>query len=182
MLQTISESLILAFALAVDALTVSFSYGLILNGNRFINAFKFAFMFGFFQFFMPVLGWYFTDFVSGALEKYSKILVFTVFMFLALKIFKDAFEQEKEVKTECITFGCLLILATATSIDAFFAGISIKMMNLKVLYPALLIGCVTFILSFSGFIIANKMKHIPKKALNITGAILLSYLALKALF
>ncbi len=173
------EILILSVALALDALIVSFSYGIIIKEQRIYNALKLAFAFGFFQFFMPVLGWNFTGLIYSYIKDYSKWIVFLVFLFLGIKFFKGAFEEKETANTSCISFTCLLCLAVATSIDAFGAGVSVKCLNTSILFPALLIGIITFILSLSGFFSACCLKNFPSKYVEITGALLLIYLAIK---
>ena len=175
------EVLVLAIALAIDAMLVSFSYGLIIDEKKLLNAFLLAFAFGLFQFLMPVLGYYLTDIFYDNLAVYSKWIVFSIFIFLGLKFLKSAFEKKEEVKIICISFFCLLCLAIATSIDALGAGISIKLLNVKPYYPSCVIGIVTFILSISGFYIANVFKKLPSRPVEVFGALLLIYLALKAI-
>ena len=72
-------------------------------------------------------------------------------------------------------------LAIATSIDAFGAGVSIKLLNISIILPSIIIGLVTFILSFVGFYVAVTLKSISEKNISIVGAILLFYLAVKSI-
>lgn len=179
---SIFEIIILGFALALDALLVSFSYGLILNKNRFHNSLKLAFSFGFFQFFMPILGWWLTGYIYNYLKIYSKWIVFVVFLVLSLKFLKEAFSKEDNaIPNECISLTCLLCLAVATSIDALGAGVSIKFLNISIIFPSVVIGLITFVLSAIGFFMACIFKFIGKKYIEIIGAVLLMYLAIKAL-
>ena len=50
------ENLILALAMSIDAMIVSFSYGLIIKISRLKNSLKFGISFGLFQFIMPIFG------------------------------------------------------------------------------------------------------------------------------
>ena len=179
---SIYEILILSVVLALDALIVSFSYGLIINANRARNALLLGGAFGFFQFLMPILGWLFTGTVYSYLERFSKWIVFVVFFVLGCKFIKEAFDKKEEVKICCIGVMCVLGLAIATSIDAFAAGVSIRLLDANVLLPAIMIGVITFMLSVFGFLIANFLKKFPSKYIEIAGGLLLFYLAIKALF
>ncbi len=176
-----SELFILAFALALDVLIVSFSYGLIFNKKRFYNACRLAFTFCFFQFLMPISGWYFTEFIYIFIKNYSKWIVFIIFMLLGIKFFKEAFANKKETNICNISFICLMCLGIATSIDAFGAGISIKCLDTQILFPAVIIGIITFILSFAGFYLPCFFKKFPSEYFEISGALLLIYLAVKNL-
>lgn len=177
---TFIESFILAFAMAIDALIVSFSYGLILKENRVRNALKFACAFGFFQFFMPVAGWLLTGLVYSYVKPYSKYIVFIVFLIIGLKFIKESFSQNKP-EVNCISLSCLIFLATATSIDALGAGVSLRFLNTSLIFNAVLIGIITFIMSYSGFVAASQLKKIPSAYAEITGGMLLLYLAVKAI-
>ena len=125
------EILILAFALSLDALIVSFSYGLTINKDRYKNSIILALSFGFFQFVMPIIGWYLSSFVYSILEIFSKWIVFTIFIVLAIKFVKGAVSKE-EFKITCLTLKCLLFLAIATSIDALGAGVSLKFVKIEI--------------------------------------------------
>ena len=176
------EILILSVAMALDAFIVSFTYGSIINVKRFQNALVMALFFGLFQFLMPLFGWIFTGTIYSYLEKISKWVVFTVFLFLAFKFLKEAFEKEEENKVCCIGILCILGLAIATSIDAFGAGISIKLLNVDIIFPSVMIGVITFLLSFCGFNIAKFLNNLPSRYVEIAGSVLLFYLAIKSLF
>ena len=178
---TIIEILILSVAMAIDALIVSFSFGLIMDRKRLFNSLLLATSFGFFQFLMPVLGWGLSSVVYDFLYKYSKFVVFVVFMMLGLKFFKDCFEKEEQAKITCLSVGCIIGLSFATSIDALAAGVSIKFKDMGILLPAVSIGVVTFVLSFISFWSTKFFKKLPKKIVGGLGALLLVYLAIKAI-
>lgn len=175
-----TEIIILALALSLDALIVSFSYGLILNAKRVKNSITFAVFFGFFQFFMPLVGWYLSSFVYNILSAFSKWIVFSIFMFLAFKFIKSAFLEKEQVNISCISLSCILVLAVATSIDALGAGISLRFVNVSILIPSMIIGIITGVNSFFGFWSGVVFKKFPSKIVEIIGAILLIYLAVKA--
>ncbi len=177
----IFEIFILAIALAIDAMLVSFSYGLIINYKRIKTSLIMAVFFGFFQALMPVLGWFLSGLVYSKFEVYSKYIVFFIFMILGLKFIFDIFKEEENNKEKCISLACLLCLSVATSIDAFAAGISIKFSNMPILFSACLICCVTFCLSLIGFWISEIFKKFPSAIFELLGGILLISLGIKAL-
>lgn len=179
---TIFEIIILAFALAIDAMIVSFSYGLIINAKKLKNSLLLASAFGFFQFMMPVIGYFLSSFVYNQLKMFSKWIVFSIFLYLAIRFLKSALTKKEETCISCISVFCLLSMALATSIDALGAGISIKFNNDLILRPSLYIGIITFIFSFIGFWSACLLKKFPQKYIEIVGAILLLYLAISAIF
>lgn len=177
----IYELLILSLALALDAMLVSFSYGLVISSHRMKNSLIMAFFFGFFQFIMPFFSWLITGYVYNYLKTYSKIIVFLIFLMLGVKFIKDAFERNAENKSDCISLWCVFILAVATSIDAFGVGISLRLLEVNIINTCIIIGVITFLLSFSGFHLGAKCICFSKRYALLTGGMLLLYLAFKAL-
>ena len=179
---SIYEIIVLSVALALDAMVVSFSYGLVLLEQRLKNSLKLSGAFGFFQFIMPVIGWFLADWVYKYIKDYAKYIVFAVFIFLAVKFIKEAFSKENAVNKECISLLCLFTLAVATSIDALGAGISIRLLNTNIWFPALLIGIITSALSIFGFWFAVIFRRVNTSILKIIAGLLFVYLAVKALY
>lgn len=180
MVMTVFEIILMGLALSLDAMIVSFSYGLVTGSNKFKNSMMLSLSFGFFQFLMPFAGFYFSSLVYSQLKIFSKWIIFAIFSYLAFKFIQSSMEKEKKTYTNCISCLCLLWLAIATSIDALGAGISIRFMDIDVLIPALCIGFITFLSSFCGFWFASLFKKIPTKYIEIIGALLLIYLAICA--
>lgn len=171
---------LLAFALSIDAMVVSFSYGLTFKENRAKNAILLAFSTGLFQAGMPAFGYYLTTFIKSYIAPYASIIVFTIFVFLGIKFIKEAFDKNKETP-KCISTTCLIMIGIATSIDAFSAGISLALYGNRILKPILLIGMITFINSIAGFKIGGKLRHLPTMGLEIFAGFVLVALGVKAL-
>ena len=172
---------LLAVALSIDACVVSFSYGVIFTRERLKNALMLASFTGFFQAFMPVIGYFLTGFVKSFIEPYAGFIVFAIFTYLGLKFIKEAFDKEKE-KNLCLDLKCLLLLGIATSIDAFSAGITLSLSGNHILKPMLLIGVITFINAAFGFFVGGKLKHLPTRSLEVFAGLILIALGVKALF
>ena len=177
----IVQILFLAFALSIDAMVVSFSQGLIFKTQKRKNSLILAFFLGFFQFLMPVLGYFCSLGIYKYLQFINTWIVFVIFMILGIKFIKEAFDEEKEETITRLSLGCLLAFAIATSIDAFGAGISLCFSHVKVWFPAVLIGIITFINSLLGFWFGYLFKNFPAKYLQILGGIILIGLAIKAI-
>lgn len=176
------EIIVLSIALALDAMLVSFSYGLIINQRRIYNSLLLSGSFGFFQFLMPIIGFYLTGLFVSKLELYSKWIVFVIFLILGLKFLKEALiDKKEENKIQCIGFFCILCLAIATSIDALGAGVSLKLTQTKLLFSIIQIGIITFFLSMFGFWFTKLFDKMPTKPIEMIGALLLIYLAIKAI-
>lgn len=177
------DILILAIALSIDACVVSFSNGLVFTQNKRINSLMLACAVGFFQFLMPVIGFFGAQTVSKYVEPYDHWIVFSIFILLGAKFIKDAFKAEKEEKIDCyMCFKYIFLVAVATSIDALGAGVTIAFTKTQIWFPAIIIGVVTFINSLLGFWSGHLFKKFPTKYLEISGGLILIALAFKILF
>jgi putative Mn2+ efflux pump MntP len=79
---------------------------------------------------------------------------------LGLKFIFEAFE-EKEDEAFCIGVKCLVALGVATSIDALAAGAGIRLAVADIVFPAVLIGAASFLMSLGGFWSGNCIKRFP---------------------
>ncbi|MDD3436571.1 MAG: manganese efflux pump [Candidatus Gastranaerophilales bacterium] len=177
------DILILAIVLSIDACVVSFSNGLIFTNNKRANSLMLAFSVGFFQFLMPIIGYFLAQSVNKYVEPYDHWIVFGIFILLGFKFIKDAFKKEKTKKIDCyLCFSYIFLVSIATSIDALGAGVSIAFTKTPILLPAIIIGIITFINSLLGFWSGYLFKKFPIKNLEITGGVVLILLAFKVLF
>ncbi len=170
---------ILAVALGIDCLVVSFSQGLIFKSNRTRNSLILALTMGLFQGVMPCISYSATDLVSKYIEPYAHFIVFAIFMFLGLKFIIEALFFEEKEQINCISLKCLISLGIATSIDALGAGVSLNLTKTPILLSFLIIGFMSFVMSLAGFWSGNFFKHLPSKFLAIAGGIILIFLAVK---
>lgn len=178
---TLIDIILLAIALGIDCFVVSFSQGLIFKNNRFKNSFNLALVMGFFQGFMPVIGYVGTNSLYKLIVPFSKWIVFGIFLTLGLKFIVDSFAP-KEEQVQCIGWKCLCGLGIATSIDALVSGATIRLTGTSLALSVSLIGLASFLMSISGFWSGNFIKNIPSKYLEITGGVILILLAIKSLF
>lgn len=178
---TLIDIILLAIALGIDCFVVSFSQGLIFQNNRFKNSFNLALVMGFFQGFMPVIGYVGTNSLYKLIVPFSKWIVFGIFLTLGLKFIVDSFTP-KEEQVQCIGWKCLCGLGIATSIDALVSGATIRLTETSLPLSVCLIGLVSFLMSICGFYSGNFIKNIPPKYLEITGGVILILLAIKSLF
>ena len=178
-----SDIILLAIALSIDAMVVSFSNGLIFTRNKRINSLILAFSVGFFQFLMPIIGFFLALSLSKYVEPYDHWIVFAIFTLLGAKFIKDAFKEEKDEKIHCyFCFSYILLVSVATSIDALGAGISIAFTGGRIMFAAINIGVITFLNSLLGFWGGYLFKKFPSKNLEISGGVILILLGFKILF
>ncbi|MGB9854471.1 MAG: manganese efflux pump MntP family protein [Candidatus Bathyarchaeales archaeon] len=173
--------LAIAFGLAMDAFSVSVASGTTVRGNSRNEAFKMAFSFGAFQAFMPLLGWLagieMLDFISGV----DHWLAFTLLLLVGCKMIYESTKPETHVKNENLGFCTLLILSVATSIDALAVGLSFAFLKVSIINPIIVIGAVTFTLSFLGATLGGRIKSLSPNKIGIVGGIILIGIGFKIL-
>lgn len=174
------DILLLAIALGIDCLVVSFSQGLIFSEKRLVNSLRLAVTMGLFQGIMPCIGYIGANYIYNFVEPYSRWLVCAIFLILGLKFIMEAFSREKQ-EIRCIGLRCLISLGIATSIDALVAGASINLMQSPLKMAAITIGIVSFFMSMFGFWLGNSFKKFSSKYLEILGGLILVFLAFKAI-
>lgn len=149
----------IAIGLAMDAFAVSVSGGVAAKKPRINDALKLGLFFGFFQGAMPVIGWLagagFKSYISG----FDHWIAFLLLGAIGLHMIHEAKNKDEECGEEDIShlsIKLLIALAVATSIDALIVGVGFGVLNAPLVSAALIIGIVTFILSFWGYFIGNK--------------------------
>lgn len=171
---------LLAIALGIDCLVVSFSQGLIFSENRITNSLKLGIVMGLFQGIMPIIGYIGADTLYEHILPYSKWIVFSIFFILGLKFITETFGT-KEEKIKCIDLKCLISLGIATSIDALVSGATLRLTQTNIILSCLIIGITSFLMAITGFWSGNKIQKINPKYLTIIGGLILITLGIKAI-
>ena len=91
---------------------------------------------------------------------------------------RESFDKDNVVDSS-LSHKNLLLLAIATSIDAFTIGITFSFLNVDVLFPILSISIITFILSFIGVKIGNIFGSKYKSKSEFLGGVVLIILGIK---
>lgn len=177
------EVLILAVGLAMDAFAVSICKGLNMKKLNFMQGALIALCFGFFQFLMPVIGFYLCSQFEQYIKDFDHFIIFGLLLFLGLKMIIEAIKEKEEVvnANQKLNFSDLLVLSVATSLDALAVGITFAFLQVKVILASSIIGIVTFLLSFIGVIVGNFFGSKFKKPAEITGGIILILIGVKVL-
>ncbi|MBO7672012.1 manganese efflux pump [bacterium] len=173
---------ILGLALGIDCLVVSFAQGICVCCKCKKVSLRIATIMGLFQGLMPVISYYLTNFVYKYIAPLSKPIVFGIFMFLGIKVIMEAFGKEDTTSNYKCNWKWFILLGVLTSIDAFGAGISLKLTSTPILSSALIIGIMSFLMSVSGFLCSTFLASVKTKYLNLMAGLILIFLAIKNLF
>lgn len=175
------NNIALGVALAMDSFSVSIVNGLA-EPNMSKNRHCFiAGMYGFFQFAMPLIGWFFVHTLIEYFKVFQKFIpwiALILLLYLGISTLREGFKDRKhpeKVKRQAVSNKKVLLQAIATSIDALSVGFTIAKYNFTSAFIAcVIIGIVTFILSLIGLIIGRKVgTKILDKASFLGGTILI---------
>lgn len=189
----ITTIVLTAFALAMDAFAVSVTKGMTLKNLTKAIAIKIALFFGVFQAAMPLIGWLLGISFQGYIKAIDHWIALILLSILGGKMIYEFYENRKEASVEKeeaesevsttlegeennkgeLSNKELTTLAIATSIDALAVGISFAFLNVNIVFSALIIGLITFIICFIGVIAGKKIGGIFKDYAELIGGIIL---------
>lgn len=165
---------LIALSLAMDAFAVSISNGVSVRGFCGRDAVRQGLYFGGFQFLMPVIGWLLGSSVKNAVEAVDHWIAFFLLAVIGGNMIWESLKKEDGPKETVLTARVLLLQAVATSIDALAVGISFALLEVNILTAGLLIGVVSFVLSFLGGILGRGLGgFLQAKAAFVGGVVLI---------
>ncbi len=169
----------LSIGLAMDAFAMAVCKGLSMKKVRLYQAVIIGLFFGFFQFIMPVIGYYlgasFSQFV-GSIDHWIALILLG---FIGINMIKEGFSNDDEDNNNELSLKELLMLSIATSIDALAVGISFAFLKVNIIQASLLVGIITCSISILGVYIGRIVGSRLKNYAEITGGIILIIIALK---
>jgi putative Mn2+ efflux pump MntP len=174
----------IALALAMDAFAVTLGIGAALKRLTPIQSLRLAFSFGFFQFGMPLLGWAVGRSVLPLIEAVDHWVAAGLLFLVGGRMVYESFRAQDTGRrgSQDPTRGLnLLLLAVATSIDALAVGLSLALLSVPILYPALVIGAVAFGMTLLGTRLGPVLGRLAGKRAELAGALVLFAIAIKIL-
>jgi len=179
---TLSTLIFIAVALAMDSFAVSISTGSVLKQFHFKAMGKISFLFALFQGAMPVIGWYAGESFEEYIRDYDHWVAFILLTLIGGKMIYEALGSKEETSyLDPYSFRKMATLAIATSIDAFAIGISFSILNIDIVFPAIIIGIITFLFSFGGLTIGIKLGKAFGSKVELIGGLILIFIGVKIL-
>jgi len=174
----------IALALAMDAFAVTLGIGAALKRLTPVQSLRLAFSFGLFQFGMPLLGWAAGRSILPLIEAVDHWVAAGLLFLVGWRMVYDSFRSQETDRPgpQDPTRGLhLLLLSVATSIDALAVGLSLAMLSVPILYPALVIGAVAFAVTLLGTRLGPVLGRLVGKRAELAGALVLFVIAIKIL-
>ncbi len=173
---------LIALALAMDAFAVSIANGIAVKRPKPGYALKIGAFFGSFQSVMPVLGWLTGLGLRGLVTGIDHWVAFGLLFAIGCKMIYESLRMgSREKAVGAVSLSVLLLLSVATSVDAFAVGASLSFLKVSIAVPVIVIGIVTFLLSFAGVFIGNLFGHFWEGKIEIVGGLALIGIGIKIL-
>ncbi len=173
--------ILVGIALAMDAFAVSLCKGLAIGKVRIRSMVIVGIWFGFFQFLMPVIGYYVGRSFYDLISEFAHWIAFLLLAIIGANMIREAVTSEEEDKDPGLGFNIMLLLAIATSIDALAIGISLAMEGGNIWYEATIIGILTFVISAIGVKLGSLFGDRFGNKAEILGGVILILIGLKML-
>lgn len=171
--------ILVAIGLAMDAFAAS-----IVDGLRYHNTTKrhgvfVALTFGLFQGVMPVIGYFLGSLFIDKIKDYDHWVAFGLLLaiggFMIFEGIKGIVKPES-VKEKEFSWKEVILQGIATSIDALAVGITLSTFDIFIVYDALVITGITFVICLLGFFLGTQISKLLKgkySIANIIGGVIL---------
>jgi len=176
-----TEVIILAIALSMDAFAVSIGLGSKRETKPASLATTSGLYFGAFQALMPLIGYLGGRGVLGWIESFAPWVAFGLLSLIGGKMIYQSFSEGLEEDISKVTHRVMLTLAIATSIDAMAAGFTLNLLIVNPFIACFIIGAITFIFSFVGVYVGWRSGTWLESKAELLGGVILLFIGLKVL-
>ncbi len=175
--------ILISVSVGMDAFAVSISSGVTIRDFKMNHALQIGLAFGGFQALMPLIGWLAGHTLRAFISNYDHWIAFGLLAVIGSKMVYESFTIETTEKKsfDPLKFYTLLFLAIATSIDALAVGVSFAFLDINFIGPIIMMGCITFVMSFVGTYIGDTIGHLFENKIELVGGLILIGIGIKIL-
>lgn len=137
--------------------------------------------FGIFQAIMPLLGYFVGHTFEHLVVSIDHFIVFILLSIIGVNMILDTFSKKEVEINSSLKLKEMIILAFATSVDAFAVGITFSFLKTNIFLNVTIIGIITFIISSIGTIIGASVGKIFEKKAQLLGGVILILIGVKIL-
>lgn len=177
--------------LSMDAFAVSICKGTALVKARTVDALKVGVYFGVFQGLMPLIGYFLANSFREYIEEYDHWIAFVLLLFIGAKMIYESMHPECDRDdSKALSFGNMLVMSLATSIDALAVGIAFSCDGMEIYSNGTVLGiivscavicCITLVLSAIGVKLGKFLECKIKTGAEVAGGVVLILLGVKIL-
>lgn len=173
--------LLIAIALSMDSFSVSLTKGFTQKNLTKSQIIYYGLFFGVFHLTFPILGYFAGTTITEFVASVAPWIAFILLAVIGLNMIRESLENEDEEVVDEFSIREVLLLALATSIDAFAIGITFALLNTNIIVPAIVTGITVCIISISGILIGRKLGDYFGDKFLILGGVVLILIGLKTL-
>lgn len=178
---TLTELVIIAIGLSMDAFAVSIGKGLSLRAVRLRHYLLAGLWFGGFQALMPLVGYACGVSFAEAVASIDHWIAFVLLAIIGGKMVRDALSGEEESSDADFSLRTMFLLAVATSIDALAVGVSFAFLHVDLTRSVITIGLTTALFSAAGVQIGHLFGNRWRARAELLGGVVLISMGLKIL-
>lgn len=160
---------IIAVSLSMDAFSLSLAYGTISMSKKEIRLL--SIIVGIYHLFMPILGMLIGKFIFNIMHISGDLIVLIIFSFIGINMIIESLKKEEKVKK--MKLGEMILFGLAVSIDSFSVGIGINNISNNVLMCSIIFSITSFLFTYIGLKLGNKLNQLIGKIATIVGGIVL---------
>ncbi len=174
--------IVIAVGLAMDTFAVAIVSGSASKQLHVKHILRMALFFGGFQLLMPLVGSLAGLTLKKYITNYDHWVAFGLLIGVGGKMIYESFKIKSATKNIALSnIFVLLILSIATSIDALAIGITLSLITTSIAAAVIIIGLVTFTLSYLGVFVGQKFGHFFENKAEAIGGIILIAIGSKIL-
>jgi putative Mn2+ efflux pump MntP len=171
----------IALGLSADAFAVSIVSGAAYKKLHIAHVFRIALFFGLFQAVMPLVGYAAALSVEQFIAPFDHWIAFALLSAIGAKMIFESLKLKTDQPMDPSKISILLILSIATSIDALAVGVTLSLLSSSITLAVIIIGLITFALSWLGVYIGKKLGHFFENKIEAIGGIILIAIGIKIL-
>ncbi len=179
--------ILIAFSLSADAFAVAVTNGICSSKITKQNVLATALTFGFFQGFMPILGFLLGKSFSDFIYRYQHYVALFLLASIGINMIVEAIKERRNPETVCLNrnlfaANTLALQGIATSIDALAVGISYAALQVNIFSASLLIAVVTSLCCGLGVYVGKKFGNLLGIRARLIGGLLLLLIGFRIFF
>ena len=172
---------LIAIALAMDSFSVCLTKGFTQKNLKTSQMFCYGLVFGLFHLILPVVGYFAGEVITEFVVSIAPWIAFILLAVIGSHMIKESLENGEEEFVDEFSFKELLLLAIATSIDAFAIGITFALLDTNIMLPAIITCLTVFVFSVLGIFLGRKIGDYFGDKFLVLGGVILILIGIKIL-
>ena len=166
--------ILMAISLSMDAFSLSLVYGTFGIDRK--NKIILSIIVGCFHFVMPLIGMFLGEVILSLFKFDMDILVSFILSFIGVQMIISSFKKNDDIKP--LKFSEFFLFGFAVSIDSLTLGITLPNMGMASIISPIIFALTSFLFTFIGLSIGNKIEKLLGKLATIIGGAILTIIGI----